>query len=205
MSAMTSTDDLGNGAWTHIGRAWSNGEPFLALDGDLVPEWRATRDQCDALFSLSWSAATIRLHSGTAGIINFDGTVNDCGWLELFRNTHNQIAIVQAVGSPYPDVLRQALAYPPEQDDATVVVCPSGTLVVWSSTLDGLEHAGSWLQDARAGQSPMAWDAGGTRYMGGVRISHAADHYRLRIRSATELGRDRTFARWTLRPYTDAS
>src|SRR3712207_9458308 len=34
-------DDVGMPrTWTHVGRCWTNGEPFLALDETLLPEWR---------------------------------------------------------------------------------------------------------------------------------------------------------------------
>src|SRR3712207_7329297 len=38
----TATDDDGRmpRTWTHVGRCWTNGEPFLALDETLLPEWR---------------------------------------------------------------------------------------------------------------------------------------------------------------------
>ena len=30
--------------WTHVGRCWTNGEPFLVLDADLLPHWRGASD-----------------------------------------------------------------------------------------------------------------------------------------------------------------
>ena len=111
------TDDLVLGSWTHVGRVWTSGEPFLVLDASLLAAWRGSEEQFEEVVSLGWEVATVRVGSGVAGIVATDGTVNDEGWLEIFQSGPDRLAVVQALGDPYRRVLRDALAYPNEADD----------------------------------------------------------------------------------------
>ena len=50
---------LMHGPWEHIGRLWTNGDPFLAVDAVLRSAWRGlSNDEYDLVVTLSLEEAT---------------------------------------------------------------------------------------------------------------------------------------------------
>ena len=83
--------------WTHVGRCWSNGEPFLALDGDLLPDWSGeTAEDYERLVpALDYDLTSIPVGAGRAAVVLTDAEVADEGWLEVFRAGDGAVAVLQ--------------------------------------------------------------------------------------------------------------
>ncbi|MCW2886979.1 MAG: hypothetical protein JWL58_3841 [Streptosporangiaceae bacterium] len=91
-------------SWTHVGRVWTNGEPFLAMDAPLREHWRGGTDwdAYDKLCRLGWEVTTMPMGPGDAAIVSTDGVVGDEGWLEVFTtNERDALAVVQVSGPDY--------------------------------------------------------------------------------------------------------
>jgi hypothetical protein len=201
MSQTHHPDRAGLSSPIHIGRIWSNGEPLLAMDASLLAAWRSSEDQLVPIMSSGWDVTSGRIDGEDIGVVRFDATVNDSGWLELFKYANEQVVIVQAVGTPYRQVLDAALAFQSESDgNGSYVETRSGALVIWSSTLDGASDAASWLQVEEPGVPPEDWSESSTQHKGGLKIRVKSARYRLVARSMTELWEDASFARWKLAP-----
>lgn len=74
-------------AWTRIGRLWTNGESFLALDANILPHWRGLSDNTyqDVIVGLSWDVTSVPVGEGSAAFIATDPEVGGEGWLEVFE------------------------------------------------------------------------------------------------------------------------
>ena len=134
--------------WTHVGRCWTNGEPFLALDGELLPSWRGLTDQAyEALVPLlDYSLTGVPVGAGTAALVLTDPEIGDEGWLEVFRADDGSIAVVQASAGDYRGTLDAALAFPVgDEQVGDVVAVPSGRLAFISAALDGTGEDGAFL------------------------------------------------------------
>ena len=95
--------------WTHIGRLWSNGEPFLAIDARLRGAWLGySNDDFDRIVDLGAEPTGLPVGTVDAALIGGDGVVRDDSWIEVFESGHGAIAAVQASGEHY----RQALFEP---------------------------------------------------------------------------------------------
>ncbi len=102
------------GPWIHIGRFWTNGEPFLAVDAALRHAWHGfSNDDFDRVIELFPQDTSITVGSGRAVLVGADGEVRADGWVEVFAAAGGLVALVQAIG---PDVLARALRYPESGD-----------------------------------------------------------------------------------------
>lgn len=190
--------------WIHVGRCWTNGEPFLAMDADLLPLWRGSSNNVfeEVVVPLDQDVTSLPVGTGSAGLIATDPFVSDEGWLEVFRSADDRsdIAVVQAGGPDYPAVLAAALAHPEEDGElGDLVAVPSGRLVFLSAALDGTGEMGASTSGERPGPVPGSQDydeddddAGGPLLNVGPRT------FRLVVRWLVELDEDAAFARWLL-------
>ncbi|MGY2066319.1 hypothetical protein [Blastococcus sp. SYSU DS0619] len=186
--------------WTHVGRCWTDGEPFLALDGELLPSWRGLSDQAyEALAPrLDYSLTGIPVGAGTAALVLTDPEIGDEGWLEVFRAEDGSIAVVQADAGDYRGTLDAALAFPAgdEQTGETVSV-PSGRLAFISAALDGTGENGAFLLPESPGPTPdsaVPDEDAATDTSPLLVVPPGA--FRLSVRWRTELYADAVFARW---------
>lgn len=190
--------------WTHIGTAWTNGQPFLALDAALLPAWRGYSDEhYDRLVHLGPDITSVTIGTGTAALISTDGTVYDEGRLEFFRADGPQIAVVQAAGPDYAAALSAALAYPDDQDEpGDSITISSGTLILLDACIDGEGEYSAPLLPENPGPTPTHRPRFDTRLAetGGLRLTVPPSTYCLSVRWLTEVpGTDVYFARWILR------
>jgi hypothetical protein len=103
--------------WVHVGRLWTNGDPFLAVDAALRRAWHGySNDDYDQVIPLSWQDTSVPVGAGRAVLVGADGVVGDDSWVEAFATDAGLVAIVQASGPDYPDVLARALGYPVTDD-----------------------------------------------------------------------------------------
>ena len=110
--------ELVNHQWTHVGRLWTNGGPFLALDATLRDTWLGfSQDQYSQVAGLGPQDASITVGTGRAAVVGADAVVRDDSWMEVFEAAGGQLAIVQAAGLDYPDALARALQYPDADDE----------------------------------------------------------------------------------------
>lgn len=186
--------------WTHVGRCWTNGEPFLALDGELLPSWRGLTDQAyEALVPLlDYSLTGVPIGAGTAALVLTDPEIGDEGWLEVFRADDGSIAVVQASAGDYPGTLDAALAFPAgDEQVGDVVAVPSGRLAFISAALDGTGEDGAFLLPESPGPTPdsdVLADGAATDASPLLVVPPGA--FRLSVRWRTELYEDAVFARW---------
>jgi hypothetical protein len=105
-------------SWVHIARLWTNGDPFLAVDATLRSAWRGfSNDDYDQVVALSPEEDTsVPVGAGRGLLVGADGVVRDDSWMEVFTAPPGLIAVVQASGLDYPDILARALAYPVDDD-----------------------------------------------------------------------------------------
>ena len=189
-------------SWTHVGRCWTDGEPFLALDADLLPAWRGLSGQAyEALVPhLAYELTAVAVGAGTAGLVLTDPEIGDEGWLEVFRGDDGSVAVVQADAGDYRGTLEAALSFPTADDQGgELVPVPSGRLAVVSAALDGTGEDGAFLLPESPGPTPdsdeldddAATDASPLLVV-------AAGSFRLSVRWRTELSEDAAFARWLL-------
>ena len=186
--------------WTHVGRCWTNGEPFLALDGELLPSWRGLTDEAyEALVPLlDYSLTGVPVGAGTAALVLTDPEIGDEGWLEVFRADDGSIAVVQASAGDYRGTLDAALAFPAgDEQVGDVMAVPSGRLAFISAALDGTGEDGAFLLPESPGPTPdsdVLDDGAATDASPLLVVSPGA--FRLSVRWRTELYEDAVFARW---------
>ncbi|WP_104523885.1 hypothetical protein [Blastococcus atacamensis] len=184
-------------AWTHVGRFWTNGEPFLALDEDLLPAWHGLSGQAyEALVPhLTYELTSIPVGAGSAAVVLTDPEISDEGWLEVFRAHDGSIAVVQVNAEDYRGVLELALRYPTtgdQQGDAVTVT--SGRLAFVSAALDGTGDDGALLMPESPGPTPSS-DAD-VPDDGSPLLVVPPGSFRLSVLWRTELTEDAVFARW---------
>ena len=140
----------------HIGRLWTNGEPFLAVDAALRDAWHGfSNDQFGRVVELGPQDTTVRVGSGRAAVVGADGVVRDDSWMEVFAAASGQIAIIQAAGPDYPDLLARVHDYPQvDDDDGGMLEVSSGELVIFSAAADGAGPYSMPLFTARPGVVP---------------------------------------------------
>ncbi|WP_346623606.1 hypothetical protein [Blastococcus montanus] len=186
--------------WTHVGRCWTNGEPFLALDGDLLPSWRGLSDQAyEALVpQLGYDLTGIPLGPGTAAVVLTDPEVGDEGWLEVFRGDDGSVAVVQASAGDYRGTLDAALSFPASDDQVgDVVPVPSGRLAFISAALDGTGEDGAFLLPETPGPTPDSGDLDeGAATDASPLLVVPPGAFRVSVLWCTELYADAVFARW---------
>jgi len=72
--------------WAHVGRLWTNGEPFLAVDAALRDAWQGfSKDDFDQIIGHSWQDTGIPVGAGRAVLVGGDRVVRDDSWIEVFR------------------------------------------------------------------------------------------------------------------------
>jgi hypothetical protein len=188
--------------WTHAGRCWTNGEPFLVLDADLLPHWRgASANAYEALVpDLAYELTAVPLGPGSAGLVLTDPEVGDEGWLEVFRSDDGAVAIVQAAGPDYPAVLAAALAHPTDDDQrGDPVDVPSGRLALISAALDGTGPDGASLSvESRAPLPSSAGYDARTDDEGAPLLEVGPRTYQLSVCWMVEVDEEASFARWLL-------
>lgn len=191
--------------WTHVGRLWSDGGPFLAVDAALRGSWHGfSGDDYDQVVGLGWQNTSLRVGTGRAALVGGDAVVRDDSWVEVFEAETGVVAIVQASGHDYAEVLASALGgYPvAEDDDGEPLTVRSGELAVFNAALDGAgPYSGSWV-NARPGPVPPVHGPPPSREVKDPCLLLSTSHtgYKLKVRWYTELGDDSCFARWLLIP-----
>jgi hypothetical protein len=190
-------------AWTHIGRLWTNGESFLALDANLLPHWRGLSDNTyqDVIVGLSWDVTSVPVGEGSAAFIATDPEVGDEGWLEVFESSE-AIAVVQASpedDSAYGATVVAALEHPEGDDErGDAVHIAGGRLVFLSAGLDGEGEDSPPLQAEEAEALPDTWpDLNDDDELAGLMLDVEPTTLRIQVRWRTELDSG-VFARWLL-------
>jgi hypothetical protein len=79
---------------------------------------RASGHDYDLVVALSqYEDTSVPVGAGRGVLVGADGVVvRDDTWMEVFTTKAGCIAVVQASGPDYPDILARALAYPVEDD-----------------------------------------------------------------------------------------
>jgi hypothetical protein len=187
----------------HVGRLWTNGEPFLAVDAALRDAWFGfSQDQYSQVAGLGPQDASITVGTGRAAVVGTDAVVRDDSWMEVFEAAGGQVAIVQAAGPGYPDVLARALKYPDADDeDGGTLDVPSGELAIFSAAADGAGPYSVPLLTARpATMPPVHGPPPSAKADPGLLFPSARTAYGLKVRWYTELDQHNCFARWLLIP-----
>jgi hypothetical protein len=188
--------------WAHVGRLWTNGEPFLAVDSALRGAWRGySNDDFEQVIMLGWQCASIPVGDGRAFLVGGDGVVRDDSWIEVFQARAGLVALVQASGPGYPAVLARALGYPAADDhDGGAITVASGELALFSAADDGTGPYSGPLVTARPGQVPPEHGSPTRGVDPGLLIAAPHAGYQLKVRWYTRLDEDNCFARWLLIP-----
>ena len=193
-----------NHRWAHVGRLWTNGDPFLAVDAALRDAWLGfSQEQYSQVVGLGPQDASITVGTGRAAVVGADAVVRDDSWMEVFEAAGGQLAIVQAAGPDYPDALARALEYPDADDeDGGTLNVPSGELAIFRAAADGAGPYSMPLLTARPGTVPPAHGAppSGSKADPGLLFPSARTAYALKVRWYTRLDEDNCFARWLLIP-----
>jgi hypothetical protein len=188
--------------WVHVGRLWTNGDPFLAVDAALRHAWHGfSNDDYDQVIPLGWQDTSVPVGAGRAVLVGADGVVRDDSWIEVFTTEAGLVAIVQASGPDYPDVLARALGYPvTDNQDCDALKVGSGELAIFSAATDGTgPHSGPFV-NARSGPVPSVHGPPSREVDPGLLISARHTEYKLKVRWYTRLDEDNCFARWLLIP-----
>jgi hypothetical protein len=188
--------------WVHVGRLWTNGEPFLAVDAALRHAWHGfSNDAYAQVIPLGWPDTSIPVGSGRAVLVGADGVVRDDSWIEVFTTGDGRVALVQASGPDYPDILARALSYPVTDDqDGGALKAGSGELAIFSAATDGTGPGSGPFASARPGPVPPLHGPPSRDVDPGLLISAAYTGYKLKARWYTRLDEDNCFARWLLIP-----
>ncbi len=189
--------------WDHVGRLWTSGEQFLAMDSAGRSDWRGhTDDEFDRTVDLTWQDTGLAVGSRMAALVGGDGVVRDDSWVEVFRSGSGALAFVQAAGTDYRRVLAAALEYPDDQDlDGVMLEIRSGELAVFTAAADGDGEFANPFEQARPGPVPAKHGPPSRAVDPGLLIStDGVTAYRLKVRWYTTLDDDSCFARWLLLP-----
>ncbi|GIF98236.1 hypothetical protein [Catellatospora citrea] len=189
-------------SWTHIGRLWTNGEPHLAIDGDLRQHWHGYDDEVyeRLVTTLAAEPVSIPVGSATAALLG-DGVVRDDSWMEVFTATDGRIAIIQAGGSDYRTCVAAALSYPLDADDLVAdLEVPSGNIALFSSACEGVGEGSMELIAPRPGEVPAEHGWPSPELDTGLLVPASSTLYQVRSRSYTKLDEGGCFARWLLIP-----
>ena len=155
--------------WIYVGRLWTNGDLFLAVDAELRGAWHGFNDdEYQQIIPLGWQVTSIPVGTGRALLVGADGVVRDDSWMEVFQSQAGGVAIVQASGPDYREALARALAYQIADDqDGDELEISSGEIAIFSAADDGtgpysgpLGQGPAW---AGAGRSRQALARGGPR------------------------------------------
>ncbi|MEV0715145.1 hypothetical protein [Asanoa sp. NPDC050611] len=189
--------------WAHVGRLWTNGDPFLAIDSELRHLWRGFSDDAyfDQIVELPLDTQHVTLGDAVAAVVGADGVVRDDSWVEVFEAADGTIAVVQAAGDDYRRALDDALRYPDAGDDVgALIAVPSGQLAIFSAACDGAGEHSMALEPARRGNPPAEHGPPSREADPGLVLTTGVASYRLKIRWYTEIDDSSCFARWLLLP-----
>ncbi|MFB9415962.1 hypothetical protein [Dactylosporangium matsuzakiense] len=189
--------------WAYIGRLWTNGEPYLAVDSGIRHRWQGfSQDEYfDRIVALGPEETGVLIGDQMAAVVGADGVVRDDSWMEVFDSSDGTIAIVQASGEDYPHTLGAALRY--AEDPAhpcTLITIHSGELAIFSAACDGTGEHSMTLLPARAGDAPTEHGKPSREPDTGLLVTARSTTYRVTARSYTELDDSSCFARWLLTP-----
>jgi hypothetical protein len=190
--------------WTHIGRLWSNGEPYLAVDSELRHRWLGSSDDeyFDRIVDLSPEETRILLGDEAAAVVGGDGVVRDDSWMEVFESADGAIAVVQASGDDYPQVVFEALRFAVAAGESdTVINVPSRQLAIFSAACDGAGDEAMELLQPQAGHIPAEHGAPPRGGATGLSLPARSARYRVEARAYTTVGDSGCFARWLLIPH----
>jgi hypothetical protein len=189
--------------WEHIGRLWTNGDPFLAVDAALRRAWRGfSNDDYDLVVTLRPEQDTsVPVGAGRGILVGADGVVGDDSWMEVFTTKLGSIAVVQASGPDYPGILARALAYPVQDDhDGDTLTVDSGQLAIFSAAADGTgRYSGPWTS-AQPGPVPEVPGPPSGGPDPGLLIAVPRNRYSFNVRWHTWPDENHCFARWLLIP-----
>jgi hypothetical protein len=105
--------------------------------------------------------------AGRGILVGADGVVGDDSWMEVFTTESGCIAVVQASGPDYPDILARALAYPVENDqDGDALTVDSGQLAISAppqTAPDNIRAPGPVPSPGRCRRFPARRLTGGTQ------------------------------------------
>jgi hypothetical protein len=188
--------------WIHVGRLWTSGEPYLAVDATLRDAWRGfSNDEYDQVVRLSVQETSVTVGTGRGLVVGADGVVRDDSWIEVFQAASGAVALVQASGPDYPGALTAALDYPDAEDqEGDTLKVGSGELAVFSAAEDGAGPYSMPLLTVRPGPVPAAHGRPSEGMDQGLLFSTAQTAYRLKVRWYTRIDEDSCFARWLLIP-----
>lgn len=188
--------------WIHVGRLWTNGEPFLAVDAAFRGAWHGfSNDEFDQVVRLSVQETSVPVGTGQGLVVGADGVVRDDSWIEVFQAAGGAVALVQGSGPDYPGALTAALDYPDAEDqDGETLEVGSGRLAIFSAAEDGAGPYSTPLLTARAGPVPAVHGRPSDGIDQGLLLSAAQSAYRLKVRWHTRIDEDSCFARWLLIP-----
>jgi hypothetical protein len=190
------------GQWVHVGRLWTNGDPFLAVDAKLREAWRGFSDEryFDEVVELGPAENGIAVGEGRAVLVGADAEVRDDSWMEVFTSADGDIAIVQASGPDYRQAVADALRYPSTVDDlGELLVVDSGELAIFTAAADGSGEYSVPLRPVEPGEVPTTHGPPTEDGDPGLLLKTSASRYRLTVRWHTPLG-EGSFARWLLTP-----
>jgi hypothetical protein len=204
---MTSGDSVVDfSPWVHIGRLWSNGDAFLAVDAPLREAWRGfSEEHYDRVIEMTLQETGIPVGSGRAVIVATDGVVRDDTWIEVLQSDVGSLAFVQASGPDYRRAVLGGLTYPDAEDqNGDTLTVPSGELAIFSAAVDGVGQYSAPLLSGRPGSVPLehAPPTPGD-VEAGLLLSVRSPAYRLKVRWYSRLDQDSCFARWLLIPTED--
>jgi hypothetical protein len=188
--------------WIHVGRLWTNGEPFLAVDAALRDAWQGFSNVgLEQVVGLGPKDTSVPVGAARAVVVGGDGVVRDDSWIEVFEASSGRVAFVQASGPDYPDVLTRALGYPDvEDEDGDTLKVSSGELAIFSAAVDGAGPHSVPVLTAQPGPVPPVHGPPSREMDPGLLFSTAHTAYKLKVRWYTELDGDNCFARWLLIP-----
>lgn len=70
--------------WVHVGRLWTNGDPFLAVDAELRGAWHGfSDDEYQQIIPLGWQVTSVPVGTGRALLVGADGVVRDDDLISL--------------------------------------------------------------------------------------------------------------------------
>lgn len=144
---------------------------------------------------------SIPVGTGRAILVGGDGEVRDDSWIEVFVAAGGLVAIVQAAGRDYLDVLARALGYPDVDDQAgDTLKVNSGELAIFSAVFDGSGPYSVPFLPAQPGPVPPGHGPPSDEAGQGLRLSTMYCAYKLKVRRYTELDQGECFAQWLLIP-----
>jgi len=170
--------------WIYVGRLWTNGDLFLAVDAELRGAWHGfSDDEYQQIIPLGWQVTSIPVGTGRALLVGADGVVRDDSWMEVFQSQAGGVAIVQASGPDYREALARALAYQIADDqDGDELEISSGEIAIFSAADDGTgPYSGPWVR-ARPGPVPAVHGRPSREADPGLLISALHTGYKLKVR-----------------------